>query len=170
MEMLDRAIEGKYWIVYYLVYVVVIAVGLTLCWTEVTGADTAKIERIFLLAAIFGIAAGSALLSVIIVEVTGRMVLLIPDAWRKLKATSRAEGHAEGLAEGHAEGLSEGRAEGLSEGRAAGLSEGKAAGRAAEKDRIQDVIAQFGQVDPDTGAITLDPNAQDHLFNGTGKP
>lgn len=174
MEMLDRAIEGKYWIVYYLVYVVVIAVGLTLCWTEVTGADTAKIERIFLLAAIFGIAAGSALLSVIIVEVTGRMVLLIPDAWRKLKATSRAEGHAEGLAaglsEGRAEGLSEGRAEGLSEGHAAGLSEGKAAGRAAEKNRIQDVIAQFGQIDPDTGAITLDPNAQEHLFNGTGKP
>ena len=142
MELLDRVVEGKYWIVYYLVYVVVFAAGLTLCWPEVTGADTAKAERIFLLAAIFGIAAGSALLSVIIVEVTGRMVLLIPDAWRKLKAAGRAEGHAAGFSEG----------------------------RAAEKDRIQDVIAQFGQIDPDTGAITLDPDAQEHLFNGTGKP
>ena len=150
MELIDRAIEGKYWVVYYVVYVVGIAVGVPLFWPEITSPETAKTERLFLVAAIFGIAAGSALLSVIIVEVTGRMVLLIPDAWRKLKATSRAEGHAEG----HAEGLSEGRAE----------------GRAAEKDRIQDIIAHFGRVDPDTGAITLDTDAQYRLRNGVGEP
>ena len=162
MELIDRAIEGKYWVVYYLVYVVGIAVGLPLFWPEITAPETPKTERLFLLAAVFGLAAGSALLSVIIVEVTGRMVLLIPDAWRKMKATSRAEGHAEGLAEGHAEGLSEGHAE--------GLTEGRLEGRAAEKDRIQEIIAHFGRVDPDTGAITLDTDAQYRLRNGVGEP
>ena len=98
-------------------------------------------ERLFLLAGIVGLAAGTALLSVIIVEVTGRMVLLIPAAWRKAKA----EGHAEGLVEGHAEG------------------------RAEEHDRIQSVIAQFGQIDPDTGTITLGTEAQEQLRNGIGK-
>ena len=72
-------------------------------------------------------------MSVIIVEATGRMVLLIPAAWRKAKA----EGHAEGRAEEH--------------------------------DRIQSVIAQFGQIDPDTGTITLGTEAQEQLRNGIGK-
>ena len=49
-------------------------------------------------------------------------------------------------------------------------SEGRAEGRAAEHDRIQSVIAQFGQVDPDTGAITLGTEAQEQLRNGHGKP
>ena len=74
------------------------------------------------------------------------MVLLIPAAWRKAKSEGRAEG------------------------RAAGLLAGRAAGRAAEHDRIQSVIAQFGQVDPDTGAITLGTEAQEQLRNGHGKP
>lgn len=141
MELIDRAIEGKYWVVYYLVYAVGVATGLALYWPEITGYYTPKDERLFLLAGIVGLAAGTALLSVIIVEVTGRMVLLIPAAWRKAKA----EGHAEGLVEGHAEG------------------------RAEEHDRIQSVIAQFGQIDPDTGTITLGTEAQEQLRNGIGK-
>ena len=158
MELIDRAIEGKYWVVYYLVYAAGVATGLALYWPEITGSDTPKDARLFLLAGIVGLAAGTALLSVIIVEVTGRMVLLIPAAWRKAKS----EGHAEGRMEGHAEGLLEGRA--------GGLLEGHAEGRAAEHDRIQSVIAQFGQVDPDTGAITLGTEAQEQLRNGHGKP
>ena len=145
MELIDRAIEGKYWVVYYLVYAVGVATGLALYWPEITGYYTPKDERLFLLAGIVGLAAGTALLSVIIVEVTGRMVLLIPAAWRKAKAEGHAEGHAEGLVEGHAEG------------------------RAEEHDRIQSVIAQFGQVDPDTGMITLGAEAQEQLRNGIGK-
>ena len=145
MELIDRAIEGKYWVVYYLVYAVGVAVGLALYWPEITGYYTPKDERLFLLAGIVGLAAGTALLSVIIVEVTGRMVLLIPAAWRKAKAEGHAEGHAEGLVEGHAEG------------------------RAEEHDRIQSVIAQFGQIDPDTGTITLGTEAQEQLRNGIGK-
>ena len=89
------------------------------------------------------------------------MVLLIPAAWRKAKS----EGHAKGRMEGHAEGLLAGRVEGL----LAGHAEGLLAGRAAEHDRIQSVIAQFGQVDPDTGAITLGTEAQEQLRNGHGK-
>ena len=137
MELIDRAIEGKYWVVYYLVYAVGVATGLALYWPEITGYYTPKDERLFLLAGIVGLAAGTALMSVIIVEVTGRMVLLIPAAWRKAKAEGHAEGHAEGRAEEH--------------------------------DRIQSVIAQFGQIDPDTGTITLGTEAQEQLRNGIGK-
>ena len=153
MELIDRAIEGKYWVVYYLVYAVGVATGLALYWPEITGYYTPKDERLFLLAGIVGLAAGTALMSVIIVEVTGRMVLLIPAAWRKAKAEGHAEGHAEGLVEGHAEGLVEGHAE----------------GRADEHDRIQSIISQFGQIDPDTGTITLGTEAQEQLRNGIGK-
>ena len=145
MELIDLAIEGKYWVVYYLVYAAGVATGLALYWPEITGLDTPKDVRLFLLAGIVDLAAGTALLSVIIVEVTGRMVLLIPAAWRKAKS----EGHAEGLVEGRTEGHAE--------------------GRAAEHDRIQSLITQFGQVDPNTGAITLSAEAQEQLRNSHDK-
>lgn len=133
MELIDRAVEGKYWVVYYLVYAAGVATGLALYWPEITGADTPKDARLFLLAGIVGLSAGTALMSVIIVEVTGRMVLLIPAAWRKAKAEGRAEGRTE------------------------------------EHDRVQSIITQFGQVDPDTGTLTLGPEAQEQLLNGSGK-
>ena len=91
MKLIDRAIEGKYWIVYYLVYVISIGVCVTIYWTEIFGAEIQKVDRLFLLAAIVGLSAGIAVLSVIIVEVTVRMVLLIPDAWRKAKREGREE-------------------------------------------------------------------------------
>lgn len=43
------------------------------------------------MAAIVGLAAGTALLVVIVLEVFGRMVLLIPAAWRKAKKAGRDE-------------------------------------------------------------------------------
>ena len=45
----------------------------------------------YLLAAIFGAAAGVALLAASIWEVTGRMVLLIPKAWNRAKEEGRLE-------------------------------------------------------------------------------
>ena len=51
------------------------------------------------MAAIFGASAGFALLVVIILEVTGRMVLLIPAAVKKLKDEGREEGRREGRRE-----------------------------------------------------------------------
>ena len=43
----------------------------------------------YALVAIFALAAGVALLAAILMEVIGRMVLLIPDAIRKIKAEER---------------------------------------------------------------------------------
>ena len=56
-----------------------------------------------MLADILAVALGLAIASTILVEVIGRMVLLIPDAVRKIKAEGREEGHAEGREEGRVE-------------------------------------------------------------------
>ncbi len=48
-------------------------------------------DQVYLLAAIFGAAAGIALLAAIVLEVTGRMVLLIPKARNRAKREGRAE-------------------------------------------------------------------------------
>ena len=89
MDLIKKA-AGQYWIIYYLVYVCGVGVGLWWHWDDLRGDD-----GIYLLAAIFGVAVGIALLAAIFVEVIGRMVLLIPAAWNKAKAEGRAEGRAE---------------------------------------------------------------------------
>ena len=75
----------KYWVIYYLVYVVCVGLGL---WRyppwQALGNDA-----LYLLAAVVGASAGIALLVAIITEVIARMVLLIPDAIRKIKAEER---------------------------------------------------------------------------------
>ena len=87
---LFRNAVGQYWVIYYLVYVCGVGVGLWRHWDDLRGD-----EGIYLLAAIFGVAVGIALLAAIVVEVIGRMVLLIPAAWNKAKAEGRAEGRVE---------------------------------------------------------------------------
>ena len=100
----------QYWVIYYLIYVVCVVVLAGLRWQSLArGGD----EAIFLLAAIFGVSVGTALLSAIILEGIGYMVLLIPDRIRKLKAEGREEGRQEGREEGLQEGLEQGREEGL---------------------------------------------------------
>ena len=79
MEFIKR-IARNYWLVYYVVYVAGVAAGLGCYWQYLTDDD-----GIFWLAAIFGASAGSALLVAILLEVFGRMVLLIPAAWKKIK-------------------------------------------------------------------------------------
>ena len=82
----------QYWVIYYLIYVVCVVVLAGLRWQSLArGGD----EAIFLLAAIFGVSVGTALLSAIILEGIGYMVLLIPDRIRKLKAEGREEGRQE---------------------------------------------------------------------------
>ena len=75
----------KYWVIYYLVYTICVGLGL---WRyppwQAQGNDT-----LFLLAAVFGASAGVALSIAIFMEVTVRMVLLIPDAIRKIKREER---------------------------------------------------------------------------------
>ena len=90
-----RGVE-RYWGVYYLIYVVSVAIFLGLQWASLN-----RDNYIYLLAAIFGAAVGIALLSGIFVEGVGRMVLLIPAVVKRL----RDQGREEGLERGREEGL-----------------------------------------------------------------
>ena len=85
MALFRRAV-GEYWIAYYLFYVAIAALGWWLNRSQLLRED-----QVYLLAAIFGAAAGIALLAAIVLEVTGRMVLLIPKAWNRAKREGRAE-------------------------------------------------------------------------------
>ena len=92
-----------------MVYLGGIAFQVILYWDDLTQGT----DRIYLLAAVFGVSAGVASATAILVEVIGRMVLLIPDAVKKLIEKGRQEGRQEGLQEGRQEGRQEGLQEGL---------------------------------------------------------
>lgn len=142
MRLLDKILSGRYWIVYYLTYLA--SFGL-LAWyfrTQLQWRGEPSVELLYLLAAIFAVAAGIATLAAVLFEVTGRMVLLIPAAWRKAKAEGHAEGKQEGLAEG----------------------------RQSEHNRVRSILTEQGRRDPATGAITLSPEAAARLLNGAGEP
>ena len=88
-----------YWVLYFAGYVFAILVMGWLHWGDLRdGAN-----RVYLLAAIFGVAAGAASAVAIIVEVGGRLVLLIPAAMRKLLEQGREEGREEGRMKERAE-------------------------------------------------------------------
>ena len=146
MELMNRVITGGYWGAYYLVYVVGMVYLLYHFRREFRfpEAGQADVDTLFVGAAICGVSGGTALFVAIIVEVTGRMVLLIPRAWNKAKDLGRAEG----LTEGRAEGLTEGRAE--------------------ERDRVQAILSQYARRDPATGELVLDRDAEERLRNGAG--
>ena len=64
------------------------------CWlnrSRLQWSQLLREDQVYLLAAILGAAAGVALLAAIILEVTGRMVLLIPKAWNRAKEEGRRE-------------------------------------------------------------------------------
>ena len=84
--MLKELIE-KYWVVYYIVYVIAVVGIVILQWGKLQGDN----DPIFRLAAIFGVSAGLASFLAIVSEVFGRMVLLIPQAVKKLKEAGRDE-------------------------------------------------------------------------------
>ena len=94
-DILKRLIE-KYWVVYYIVYVVGVVVIVAMQW----GKLQADVDPIFRLAAIFGVSAGIASFIAIVSEVFGRMVLLIPAAVKRLKKAGKDEGLAEGEVKG----------------------------------------------------------------------
>ena len=101
-------------------------------------------DALYVVSDICAASAGTALFIAIIVEVTGRMVLLIPRAWNRAKA--------------------EGRAEALAEER----DRAKAEGRAKERDRVRAILSQYGRRDPETGRLVLDQDAVELLRNGKG--
>ena len=80
-----RSAAEKYWVIYYLFYVVCVGLGL---WRYPPWQAHGN-ETLYLLASIFGVSAGVALLVAILTEVTVRMALLIPDAIKKIKKEER---------------------------------------------------------------------------------
>ena len=125
MALMER--WGKYWVCYYGVFLAVLALLLARYWYALDWRDESWLP---LLAAIFGVSAGTALTITIIAEGIGTMVLLIPKVAEKLRAEGEAIGLAKGLADGQAKGLAEGEAIGLAKGEAIGLAEGEAIGLA----------------------------------------
>ena len=104
---------GKYWIIYYIVFLAVLAFLLRRHWHALDWSDE---TYLFLLAAIFGVSAGAALSVTILSEFGVSIVLLIPSTYKWIKEKGHKEGIQEGLAEGRKEGLKEGHAEGVAEG------------------------------------------------------
>ena len=94
-----KSIGERYWIAYYLVYAITVGVGL---WRYQPWQQSGN-DELYAQVAIFALAAGVALLAAILMEVTGRMVLLIPAAWNKAKEIGRKEGRVEGRKEGREE-------------------------------------------------------------------
>lgn len=90
-----RSIAERYWVVYYLVYVGGVVFG-ALRYHPLREQGR---EELYALVAIFALAAGLALLVAIILEVVGRMVLLIPAEIKRLKEQGRKEGKEEGRKE-----------------------------------------------------------------------
>ena len=93
-----KSAAERYWVIYYLVYLAAAGAGLWKYWPRLLWywrQPVLQDDSIYLLAAIFGTAAGIALTTAIILEVSGRMVLLIPATVRKIKAQGRVEGRLE---------------------------------------------------------------------------
>ena len=95
-----RPVE-KYWIIYYIVFIGSFAFLLWRHWSALRWDNE---TYVYLMAAIFGLAAGTALMSAVFVEVIGYMVLLIPARIKQLKEEGRKEGREEGREEGRKEG------------------------------------------------------------------
>ena len=101
IEQMQRFMD-IYWVVYFAGYVLAVGALVWIYWDALQEEN-----RIYLLAAIFGVAAGGASVFAITVEIGGRLVLLIPAAVKKLKA----EGEEIGLQKGEEIGLKRGREE-----------------------------------------------------------
>lgn len=90
-----KSIAERYWVVYYLVYAGGVAFG---TWRYHPLQEHGK-DELYALVAIFALAAGLALLVAIILEVLGRMVLLIPSEIKRLREQGREEGREQGRRE-----------------------------------------------------------------------
>ena len=79
-----------YWVIYFAGYLIAVAVLLWLDWTALLRGD----DQVLRLAAIYGVAAGSASAFAILVEGGGHVMLLIPARIRELKRQGRREREA----------------------------------------------------------------------------
>ena len=131
-----KSIAERYWVVYYLVYVAGVGIGLSRYHPlQEQGKD-----ELFALVGIFALAAGFALLVAIILEVLGRMVLLIPSEIKRLREQGRKEGRQEGRQEGRRE----------------------------ERQRIVDALRQIGEREDGSIHITLTPETIALLLSDAG--
>jgi len=80
-----------YWVIYFIGYLVAVAVMLWLHWDDLLYKD----NPLLLLATIYGVAAGSASAFAIIVEGGGYIVLLIPKRVKELINEGRKQANAE---------------------------------------------------------------------------
>ena len=129
-----KKLAPNYWLGYYAVYMASLIV-LTARYGRLV-AEGSGSEEIFVTAAIFGAATGTALTSAITAEGVGYLVLLIPRRIKQIKdegmevgmkkgvELGREGGLKEGIEIGREDGLKQGRAEGRAEGRKEGLEEG----------------------------------------------
>ena len=100
MEVLKR-LAPNYWAGYYAVYVAMTAFLSAVYRDSLrTWPET---EALVIAAAIFAVSAGVALLSAIITEGVGYVVLLIPRRIKQIKEEGRAEGVQEGIETGRAQ-------------------------------------------------------------------
>ncbi|MYC39354.1 MAG: hypothetical protein F4X66_20955 [Chloroflexi bacterium] len=83
-----------YWVIYFIGYLVAVAVMLWLHWDDLLYKD----NLLLLLATIYGVAAGSASAFAIIVEGGGYIVLLIPKRVKELINEGRKQERAEWIA------------------------------------------------------------------------
>ena len=88
-----KSLAPRYWLGYYLVYVLASIAG-TIRYHRSILEPTGN-EDLYTMAAIFGVAAGIALTSAIITEAVGYVVLLIPKRIREIKEEGMREGRAE---------------------------------------------------------------------------
>ena len=162
-----------YWVIYFQAYLAAVGLLLWHYWGDLAGGD--GLMRVYLLAAIFGSAAGGSAVFTIIVEAGGYMVLLIPARIKKLKNEGREEGRVEGreegievgreegLVKGREEGLVKGREEGLTEGREEGLTEGREEGQKARDKRYAEAMERFGYMVNGERVLPFTPKVQRFL-------
>ena len=142
MRNIER-ILGNYWIGYYAVYLVAVLVLLYRHnWT------LAQWDDVELLSAVFSTAVGYALLTVVVVEVLGKVVLIIPNTVRFIMNKGRAEGHAEGRKEGRVEGRAEGQKAERKRTRLA-LREARDRGIAPDSPELEQFLLDFDADKPD---------------------
>ena len=99
------------------------------------------------------------LTSIILVDLGGYLVVLLPNYRKRVEDRAQAKGMAKGMAEGRAKGIAEGRAKGIAEGKAEGVAEGKAEGvaegRAQERERsnakLRSVAKKYGIPEAELG-------------------
>ncbi len=160
-----KSIAERYWIAYYLVYAIAVGLGI---WRYRPLQETGR-DELYALVAVFALAAGIALLAAILLEVTGRMVLLIPDAIRKIKEQGREEGRKEVQEENRRRIAEERRriADAIRKIKEQGREEGRKEVQEENRRRIADALRQLGEREDGSIHITLTPEALKILLGET---